>query len=556
MLKTLYSLFILIILLFFSSWSFSQVSYDSEEADKLLNEEKFQEAAELYKQLINENIYNGYLWSNYGYCLYKTGNYQMAIEMFNKAINIGYESSSNAYNIACCYSLLKDPLNAVKWIHITAKYKFNNIEKTVKEDKDFDNIRNDKIFQEEVLPSPEMLKDRILGWKTDLKFMKRRMEETHFNINRVISKQDWDIKFSKLEENIEALDDAQIFTELMKITASVGDGHTSIYSGQDGKFMLHYLPLQFFMFEDGLYVIQVSAEYKELAGKKIKKIGNTNTNDLLEKIKPVASLDNELALKWTGMFILTENDILYGLGITEKNNETEITTEDGNKVTVRSATEKENPIHSPPGRINWIKGWKTDPAPLYLKNRGEMYWYEYIPVNQMVYMQLNGIGNKPDEKLNEFALRVFRFIDTSEVKYFVLDIRFNGGGNNTLNKALVQEIIKSEKINKVGSFFTIIGRNTFSAAQCLANSLENETNVIFAGEPTGSKPNFVGESSMILLPYSGSQVNCSSRYWQSYFSDDLRQWIAPQLAVKYYYNDYYMGNDPAMNAVLKYISRK
>ena len=45
-----------------------------------------------------------------------------------------------------------------------------------------------------------------------------------------------------------------------------------------------------------------------------------------------------------------------------------------------------------------------------------------------------------------------------------------------------------------GHLFVIIGRRTFSAAQNTVNMIEKNTNATFVGEPTGSRPNFVGES--------------------------------------------------------------
>ena len=52
----------------------------------------------------------------------------------------------------------------------------------------------------------------------------------------------------------------------------------------------------------------------------------------------------------------------------------------------------------------------------------------------------------------------------------------------------------------------IIGRNTFSAAQNTVNMMESTRNATFVGEPTGSRPNFVGESTYIVMPYSKLRV--------------------------------------------------
>jgi hypothetical protein len=364
------------------------------------------------------------------------------------------------------------------------------------------------------------------------------------------------MNFESLLNKVEELNDAQIYTEMLKITAKIGDGHTSIFLPSGDRFKSPVFPVQFNLFEEGLYVTFVSPEYSPLAGKKVIKIGNSKTEDVLRLLSEVTSVDNVFSLKSFSMQQLAVADILYGLGITDNNKELEITTEGNQKTVVRSVIPSGNYFHDPNARKDWVRGRDTVNSPLYLKKRSDWYWFEFVTEQKLVYMQFNAVANKEGEPLSEFVKKAFEFINANEVNYFVLDIRFNGGGNSFLNKALVQEIIKCEKINKKGNFFAIIGRSTFSAAQNLTNDLERQTNVIFAGEPTGSKPNFVGETNIIILPYSGLSVSCSSRYWQQYLSDDYRKWIAPHLGVKYYFEDYKNGKDTAMDAIIKFVNKK
>ena len=75
----------------------------------------------------------------------------------------------------------------------------------------------------------------------------------------------------------------------------------------------------------------------------------------------------------------------------------------------------------------------------------------------------------------------------------------------------------------------IIGRGTFSAAQNTATAIERETNAIFVGEPSGSRPNFIGETIPFTLPYSKAIVNVADLYWQTSWPMDHRPWIAPEL---------------------------
>ncbi len=533
---------------------FSQ-NYDYRDADKLFGKEKWAEAADVYLVLAEQNPYQGYFWDNYAYCLYMQKDYNKAIQYFKKAIDVGYRVPECMYNIACCYSLMNNPEEAVKWIELSADYKYRNLEQGIINDGDFNTVRNTALFKKEIMPSKDMFKNRAEGWEADIKFMKKRMEQTHYNLFANINKNEWDMNFESLLNKVADLDDSQIYTGLLKITSKVGDGHTTIWLPANDNFKGRVLPVQFNLFEEGLFVTFVSPEYKELAGKKVIKIGNSNTEDVLKLLSEVTSFDNEFSLKSFSMQQLTVADILYGLGITENNKEVEITIEGNQKTVVKSVIPTEDYFHGPNVRKDLVRGRDTANSPLYLKNRTDIYWYEYIPEKKMVFMQYNSIVSKEDEPLNDFLKKMFEFINGNDVNYFVLDIRFNGGGNSFLNKYLVQSVIKCEKINQKGKFFTIIGRSTFSAAQNLTNDLERQTNIIFAGEPTGSKPNFVGETNVILLPYSGLRVSCSSRYWQSYLSDDYRKWVAPQLGVKYYFEDYKNGIDPAMDAIMKFINK-
>jgi hypothetical protein len=89
-------------------------------------------------------------------------------------------------------------------------------------------------------------------------------------------------------------------------------------------------------------------------------------------------------------------------------------------------------------------------------------------------------------------------------------MRLNRGGNNSLNRPLLLNIIKSAKIDQKGKLFAIVGRSTFSAAQNMVNDLERFTNTIFVGEPSGSKLNHYGDSRRITLPNSGMTVRVST----------------------------------------------
>jgi hypothetical protein len=87
---------------------------------------------------------------------------------------------------------------------------------------------------------------------------------------------------------------------------------------------------------------------------------------------------------------------------------------------------------------------------------------------------------------------------------------------------------------------------------CGAAQIERYTNAIFVGEPTGSSPNFVGESIPLELPYSRMRGTISDLYWQNSVAMDYRTWIAPEIYTPPSFDSYRSNRDPAMEAILNF----
>ena len=100
--------------------------------------------------------------------------------------------------------------------------------------------------------------------------------------------------------------------------------------------------------------------------------------------------------------------------------------------------------------------------------------------------------------------------------------------------------------------FVIIGRRTFSAAENAAAYLERHLHPVFVGEPTGGKPNSVGDEVPFTLPYSSTIVNISDVFWQSGWPQDHRIWIAPGLYAPPTIAALRSGRDPALEAISAY----
>ena len=96
----------------------------------------------------------------------------------------------------------------------------------------------------------------------------------------------------------------------------------------------------------------------------------------------------------------------------------------------------------------------------------------------------------------------------------------------------------------------ITGRNTFSAAQVFISLVNRDTHALFAGEPSSSSPNFVGEGNYITLPYSGAMGSISNKYHEQ-IPGDKRLWIQPDFPITLSSTQYFNNEDPVLNFILE-----
>jgi len=112
-----------------------------------------------------------------------------------------------------------------------------------------------------------------------------------------------------------------------------------------------------------------------------------------------------------------------------------------------------------------------------------------------------------------------------------------------------------ESTNPRGQIYVLMGRNTFSAAQFFLGLMDSQTKALFAGEPSSSKPNFVGEESELVLPWSGGIGSISDEYHET-IPGDHREWIQPDISYVLPSTEYFRNRDPLLQMVLTDIAKK
>jgi len=536
---------------------------DDEAARKLLREEKFTEAAAAYGKLAEANPYDGESWSQYGYCLHAAKKYDEALKAFAKAINLGFGIPNNTYNTACAHALLGHKDEALKWLEKSLNARFSE-QQTLETDTDVDSLRSDPRFAA-LTGITKGLKDkpaatREEGWAWDLDFFARRMKQMHWDLYAKVPEATFKAELEKLKTDIKGgLSDAQARLRLRKITALVGDGHTASRLIAEGD-PRRALPIHMFAFKDGLYIIGTGKGNESLLGARIVKFGPLESDDAMAAVRPYASVDNDMGYLGAGPALLSNIDILQAIGATK---------EPSVELTVRDAAGKQRQIRLEPTGLpethggggtfqptfSYLHQTLKSPLPLFLRNSDKPLHMEHLSEHKLVYFWFGAVMNSPDVSLRDFTEKLFDFIAKNPVEHLVIDMRFNGGGNTGLIRPFINRLIADGKVNKPGHLWVIIGRHTFSAAQNTVNLLDKQTDAIFVGEPTGSRPAFVGESTNFILPHSKTRVFCSSRYWQFMDSTDQRTWVQPTIAADMTFADYATGKDAPMDAILKWVDK-
>jgi hypothetical protein len=275
---------------------------------------------------------------------------------------------------------------------------------------------------------------------------------------------------------------------------------------------------------------------------------------------PLIARDNDQQVTLQIPALLRQTAVLHGLGLTGDLGQVALT------VRFPDGTGGEATVDAVPGRFRWDRqppGWTrlTDtvterlsgvsgPPPLHLRHRELPYWFEYLPAADLVYFQYNAVADHPAEPFAAFCDRLFAFIAARQPGRLVIDLRWNGGGNTFLSQSLLHHLIRNPQISRRGALFVIIGRLTFSAAQNTATAIGRETEPIFVGEPTGSRPNFNGETIPFELPYSKLRANVGDLFWQTSWPEDYRTWIAPDIYAPPTFEAFRRNDDPAMDAIL------
>jgi hypothetical protein len=396
--------------------------------------------------------------------------------------------------------------------------------------------------------------DRVKGWSSDIDYLFARIKEQHYIYRSKPLPPALVQAAAELKAKASEYSDERMLVELQGLMFHLGDGHSYILPLFGKDIDSRYLPLQLYEFSDGMFVVSADDANQRLVGMKVTQIAGVSVERMMKEMETFISQDNVHGAKWIGPTAIRFRGTIEKFGLPKGSPDVAVKFEDrrGRSLESRIAFVVPTNFQGIP-KLGPPPASRPESMAMYLSKVGDNYWFRHLPERNTIYFQFNQVQNKDGETIRDFAGKLDAELESKKPRLLVVDVRHNNGGNSYLFPPLVNSFKKFESLVK-GRIVVLTGRNTFSAAQNFISTIDRETNAIFAGEPSSSKPNFVGEENEVVLPFSGARGSISNRYHEM-IPGDTRQWIVPDLDVRSSSKDYFENRDRLLEEVLKKYSK-
>lgn len=372
----------------------------------------------------------------------------------------------------------------------------------------------------------------LAQWQSDLTYFAAELPRRHANAFANLPKPQFDAMVADLSARMPRLNDDERLMGLEKIVNAIGDGHTIIVFPQPR----YPLGIEIGKFGDDFRVTAVAPGREQALGARIVKIGNTPIAQAYATALDYTPKTELMELRRVrALTYLTRGLFLHGAGITSTHDHALLTlqSDDGQVFETDIAWSPAAEQHPT----------SNAPKPLARTRADEPFWCDYLEDSAAVFCAFYSYDN-----LDKRAKEMFALLADKKPKKLIIDMRDNGGGDNTVGDAELVKPLKASAYNAKGRLYILIGAETFSAAMNNAAQFQDETNAILVGETIGETPNSYQEPRQFRLPNSHLVVRASTLYYT--FRKTGENAVRPNKEILPSWDDVRTGRDPVLDWVL------
>jgi len=415
------------------------------------------------------------------------------------------------------------------------------------------------------MASFQLLSQTPEQWWQDIDTLTGLIANHHPNPWGRVSQKDFLERTDEIKAKLQHWNSEKVIVELMRLVASLYDGHTEIrLSGQE-RFNL-WFPVRIEKFYDGLFITACAEAHKELLGSRILKLGNLEALEAYKKVATIASKDSEAAASRLTANYLSNAIVLKALDIIndEKVLSLELVTARNGKKSVALSSDawvmrnnwtwnrasvptKNKTVTVFDNRLNELPPYLSKLVPARIP-----YWFEFYPERKLFFLQFNAVTNWDKAPFVDFTKKLFKSYDDNvrDIEKFVIDLRFNEGGNGALLPPFLREFILRRDSLPRGKLYIMTGSHTFSAATNLIGKMLKYTSAITVGDIAPGPLNWYSDVIELKLPNSNLLINISSMFWMEGHALDKRGCYPPDYYLPETYKDFVAFRDKPLEAIL------
>ena len=324
--------------------------------------------------------------------------------------------------------------------------------------------------------------------------------------------------FTRIVERAPAPQTADALTlTVLQALAVFDNAHTTALTTR-----MFRLPVRFHWTADGLIIVKARPEYAHLLGQRVLSLGGYTPEDLVTRTALLTGGGTDSWRKYRSEFLLSAPSALSQLGANVEDGSVAVQLLDpqGSASTQQLTADTE----LMPGDPFWdfrnafpddesfdTSGWvsllhRDEALPLYLQESDKLHLLRDIPGHGAIYLRMNASFADKGQSLDQFEQRILDLAAGQKPTYFIVDFRYNRGGDYTKVLSIVKSV--SSAVPADGRLYLIVGPNTFSAGIIAASQFKQylPQRLTVVGSEIGDSLRFRAEGFYPTLPASGIQL--------------------------------------------------